>query len=125
MKYVVAFSGGLSSALAAIETVRKYGKQNVILLNHNISSEVEHQDIKRFKDDISNYLDIPITYANMPEWKTKTPLRVCKSIGAFKVDNGSALCTAKLKTEPFKKWLKENYPSSGIENPCKEIKVVY
>ena len=48
MKYIVCYSGGHSSALVAIEAVRKYGKEDVILLNHNISPEVEHKDIKRF-----------------------------------------------------------------------------
>ena len=46
MKYIVCYSGGHSSALVAIETVRKYGKENVILLNHNISAEVSITDIK-------------------------------------------------------------------------------
>lgn len=32
MKYIVCFSGGHSSAIAAIECVRKAGKENVILL---------------------------------------------------------------------------------------------
>lgn len=36
-KYIVCFSGGHSSAVAAIETVRKYGKEQVVLLNHDIS----------------------------------------------------------------------------------------
>lgn len=108
-KYIVCLSGGHSSALVAIEAVRKVGKENVILLNHDISPEVEDADIKRFKNDISNYLDIPITYANMEGWETKTPLRICKEIGAFKVGNGSALCTNRLKTVPFYKWLAENY----------------
>uniref|UniRef100_A0A6M3XJT0 Phosphoadenosine phosphosulfate n=1 Tax=viral metagenome TaxID=1070528 RepID=A0A6M3XJT0_9ZZZZ len=124
MLYIVCFSGGHSSALAAIETVRRYGKSNVILLNHDISPEVEHKDIKRFKDDVSNYLDIGITYANMEGWETKTPLRICKEISAFKVDNGTALCTNRLKTEPFKKWLKENIPAD-IENVRKDVKIIY
>lgn len=110
MKYVVCYSGGHSSALVAIETVRKYGKEDVILLNHNISPEVEHEDIKRFKEEVAKYLDIEITYANMEGWETKTPLRVCKELGGFKFGNSPTLCTTKLKTEPFNKWLKENFP---------------
>jgi len=31
MKYIVCFSGGHSSALVAVEAVRKAGKENVIL----------------------------------------------------------------------------------------------
>lgn len=109
-KYIVCLSGGHSSALVAIEAVRKVGKENVILLNHDISSEVEVQDIKRFKNDIADYLGIPITYANMDGWETKTPLKVCREIGAFKIGTGTALCTYNLKTKPFYEWLKKNYP---------------
>lgn len=114
-KYVVCFSGGHSSALVAIEAVRKYGKENVILLNHDISSQVEDKDIKRFKQEVANYLGIEITYANMNNFEEMTPLKVVKSLGAFKVGNGTALCTNRLKTEPFYKWLKENYP---VEPPA-------
>ena len=110
MKYIVCYSGGHSSALCAIECVRKVGKENVILLNHDISPEVEDKDIKRFKQEVANYLGLPITYANMEGWKTKTPLRVCRELGGFKFGNGPALCTTYLKTKPFYKWLKENYP---------------
>ena len=110
MKYIVCFSGGHSSALCAIETVRKYGKENTILLNHNISEEVEDKDIKRFKQEIADYLGIEITYANMEGWEHKTPLRVCRELGGFKFGNSPTLCTTKLKTEPFHKYLKENFP---------------
>lgn len=110
MKYLVCYSGGHSSALVAIEAVRKFGKENVILLNHDISEEVEHKDIKRFKNEVAAYLGIEITYANMEGWETKTPLRVCKELGGWKFGNSPILCTTKLKTEPFNKYLKENYP---------------
>ena len=110
VKYVVCYSGGHSSALVAVEAVRKYGKDNVILLNHNISPEVEDEDIKRFKNEVASYLGLEITYANMEGWYYKTPLKVCKELGGFKFGNSPVLCTTKLKTEPFHKWLKENYP---------------
>jgi len=109
-KYVVCYSGGHSSALVAIETVRKFGKENVILLNHDLSPEVEHEDIKRFKQEVADYLGIEITYANMDGWETSSPLKICRNIKAFKVGNGTALCTNRLKTGPFNKWLKDNYP---------------
>ena len=110
VKYVIWYSGGHSSALCAIECVKKYGKENVILLNHNISDEVEDKDIKRFKNEVAAYLMIDITYANMEGWEDKTPLRVCKELGGFKFGNGPVLCTYHLKTKPFHKWLKDNYP---------------
>ncbi|ARC83129.1 hypothetical protein U732_10 [Clostridium argentinense CDC 2741] len=109
-KYIVCFSGGHSSALVAIEAVRRYGRKNVILLNHNISPEVEELDIKRFKQEVADYLGLKITYANMEGWEHKTPLRVCRELGGFKFNNGPVLCTYKLKTEPFHEWLKDHYP---------------
>lgn len=110
MKYVVCFSGGHSSAIAAIETVRRYGKENVILLNHNLSPEVEDADIKRFKREIAEYLGLEITYANIDNWETMTPLKVCRELGGFKFGNSPILCTYNLKTKPFYKWLNDNYP---------------
>ena len=107
-KHLVCFSGGHSSALVAIEVVRKYGKENVVLLNHDISPEVEHEDIKRFKKEVAEYLGLEITYANMPGWETKTPLRVTKELKGFQFKPGQALCTYNLKTKPFYKWLEEN-----------------
>lgn len=125
MKNVVCFSGGHSSAIAAIETVRLYGKENVILLNHDISSEVEHADIKRFKQEISDYLDLPITYASMIDFEKITPLKLCRKIGAFQVQAGQALCTYNLKTKPFYDWLYVNYPATNIENIREDITIIY
>ncbi|MSA63218.1 hypothetical protein GT646_07465 [Clostridium butyricum] len=124
MKYIVCFSGGHSSALCAIECVRKAGKENVILLNHDISSEVEDKDIKRFKQEIADYLGIKITYANMEGWENKTPLRVCKELGGFKFGNGPVLCTYNLKTKPFHKWLDDNYPVEKGQ-VREDIRIVY
>lgn len=108
MKKIICFSGGHSSALAAIETARKYGTEGMVLLNHDISPHVEHEDIKRFKKEIADYLHLPITYANMPGWETTPPLDVAIANKAFKAFNNPAFCTSRLKTEPFHKWLKEN-----------------
>jgi hypothetical protein len=110
VKHIVCYSGGHSSALCAIEAVRKYGKENVILLNHNLSAKVEHEDIKRFKSEVAEYLGMEITYANMPGWETETPLSVCRKLGGFKFGNSPALCTYNLKTKPFHEWLNTNYP---------------
>lgn len=110
MKYLVCYSGGHSSALVAIEAVRKFGKENVILLNHDISPEVEHEDIKRFKNEVAEYLGLKITYANMEGWEELTPIRLSVKQGGWKFGNSPVLCTTKLKTEPFMKYLKENFP---------------
>ncbi|MBI9013814.1 MAG: hypothetical protein JEZ08_16390 [Clostridiales bacterium] len=103
-------SGGISSALTCIEMIRRYGKENSVIINHDITGRVEDQDIKRFKQEVADYLGMEITYVNMDGWEDKDPLDVCMEIGAFKVGNGSALCTSYMKTQPFQKWLKANYP---------------
>lgn len=126
MVHIVCFSGGHSSAVAAIETVRRYGKENVILLNHDLCPRSEHEDIKRFKREVADYLGIEITYANMPGYEEKDQFDVCMEEGAFKYGiQSSALCTRKLKTEPFIAWLTANYPAQGNGVVREDVAVVY
>ena len=65
-RHVVCFSGGHSSALVAIEVVRRYGAADVVLLNHDIHPRAEDRDVKRFKVDVAAHLGLPITYASHP-----------------------------------------------------------
>jgi len=109
VKHVVCYSGGHSSALVAVEVVRKYGKDDVILLNHDIHPSVETEDIKRFKNEVAEYLGIEITYANHLEWDKKDQFDVVIEAKAFKVGSGTALCTNRLKTAPFDKYLNDNF----------------
>lgn len=93
-KHLICFSGGHSSGLVALEVADKFGTENMILLNHDISKKTEHQDIKRFKKELADYLGLKITYAN------------------YKNDNiitkNQFVCTVKLKTKYFHEWLKNN-----------------
>ena len=109
-KHVICYSGGHSSALVAIEVTRKFGKENVILLNHDINPRFEDKDIKRFKEEIAKYLGLEITYANCNNETTpakiKNQFEVCIEKGSFvNPANRQILCTYVLKTEPFHKWL--------------------
>lgn len=116
MKHIVCFSGGHSSAIAAVEVVRKFGAEDTILLNHDLCPRTEDADIKRFKKQVSDYLGVPITYANMPGWYVKDQFDVCMEIKAFKAGaQSTAFCTNRLKTEPFHKWLSEHYPANPPE----------
>ena len=90
-KHIVCFSGGEGSALAAIEVYRRFGNDNLVLLNHNICGRVEDADIKRFKAEVAAYCGVPITYANHLAWDTKDQFDVVVEAGAFKVGNGTAL----------------------------------
>lgn len=111
-KHICCYSGGESSALVAIEVVRRYGKENVILLNHDIHFTVEDADIKRFKAEVADYLGLPITYANYKNAEFDQ-FDVSVEAKAFKVGDGTELCTNRLKTGPFMKWLKENVPDNN------------
>ena len=71
MKRIICFSGGDGSGITAIEVKRRYPNDEVILLNHDISLEVEESDIKRFKKEVADYLGLPIWYANYND-KTHT-----------------------------------------------------
>lgn len=118
-KHIVCFSGGHSSAIVAIEVVRKYGKENVVLLNHNIKGGkdgVEDDDIQRFKEEIADYLKLPITYANNIHWDKKDQFDVCIDAKAFKTENTPAICTSRLKTMPFMEYL---------EGKTKEDMIIY
>lgn len=109
VKHIVCYSGGHSSAVVALNVVARYGKDNVILLNHDLSSLVEHQDIKRFKDEVAAYLGLPITYANHPKWDTMDQFDVSVNTKSFKGATGMAICTSLLKTKPFNDYLKANF----------------
>ncbi|ATM86181.1 hypothetical protein [Yersinia frederiksenii] len=111
--HVVLYSGGHASAIVAIEVVRKYGAENVILLSHDINPDIEDTDIKRFRLEVAKYLGIEITHANHSKWETATPISVCLEAKAWKVGAGSVLCTNRLKTAPFDVWLKENDPDGN------------
>jgi len=104
--HIVCYSGGESSALVAVEVSRKYGNERLILLNHDIHANSEDADIKRFKEEVAAYVGVSITFANASGWETKDQFDVVVEAGAFKVGNGTALCTNRMKTEPFYEWLK-------------------
>lgn len=108
MKHIVCYSGGHSSALVAIEVARRHGTANLILLNHDISARVEDGDIKRFKAEVAAHIGVPVTQANMPGCEDLDQFDVSIKEQAFKVGKDKVICTARLKTEPFQKWLKAN-----------------
>jgi hypothetical protein len=91
-----------------VEAVRKYGKECVTLINHDISSQVEDEDIKRFKREAAEYIGLPLTYANAKDFQTLTPIKVALSLGCFQFQTGKAFCTKVLKTLPFMDYLKRN-----------------
>lgn len=117
--HIVCYSGGHSSAKVAMNVHSKMRKgDKLILLNHDINSNVEHWDIKRFKDEVASALGLTITYANYEGLELKDipdQFDVCIKIKGFKFGKGTELCTYQLKTKPFEKFLKENFPVTDGE----------
>jgi len=113
-RFLVCHSGGVSSAQCALTLAEKYDPSDIILLNHNIIGTRETKDTKRFKQEVADYLGLPITYANHPNWDEKTPVQVCVDAGAWKVGSGQILCTNRLKTAPFMDWLEQNDPNKEL-----------
>lgn len=118
MKHIVCFSKGHASSVVAVEVARRFGKENVILLNHDINPLYEEADIKRFGEEVAEYLGMEITYANYGNIKNPEDIPSQFDIAienmAFKVPGqNDGLCTTRLKTEPFQYWMWDNFPSGG------------
>ena len=110
MKHVICFSGGWSSAETAAKVVARYGKEDVILVNHECL--LEDDDNTRFENEVAAYLGLPITYVNFDDADTKDQFDVVIEKGSFinvASVNREALCTHVMKTEPFMRWLSENF----------------
>lgn len=107
MRHVVCYSGGHSSALVAVEVVRRFGKDNVVLINHNMHFSVEDPSIKLFRAEVAAKLGVDITQADYRN-ATLDQFDVCVDKQAFKVENGQEFCTYQLKTLPFMQWLDAN-----------------
>lgn len=123
MIHIVCFSGGESSALVAEAVVRKFGKEQVVLLNHDINPRLEDADVKRFKLEVSAALGVLITYANykgLPaeELPDQFDISLKNSTGGFgfkQPGTGNAFCTWDLKTKPFEAYLLANHaPGAAI-----------
>lgn len=112
--HVVCYSGGHSSALVAIEVQRKFGRDRLILLNHDIHHRVEDQDIKRFKREVASHIGVAVEHANHPKVEEWDQFDVCRDASAFNGGKSDqVICTSRLKTQPFKRWLKERFPAKN------------
>lgn len=62
LKHIVQFSGGAASAYVAYLVAQEHGKENTILLFNN--TKAEHPDADRFREQVSNFIGVPITEAS-------------------------------------------------------------
>ena len=112
IKRIICYSNGTNSASVALYITEKFGKENCILLNHGINTKYEPKDVTEFGKKIADYIGLPITYANHNGVndlsKIPSQFEVCEQAGTFvNPANRQILCTNRLKTTPFMKWLKD------------------
>ena len=101
IKHIVCYSGGHSSALVALNVAERFGNKDILLVNHDISPNVEHEDIKRFKQQVADYIGIPITFVNSKHLP-KDQFDVCIDAKAFKVGNGFTTGLILMKKQGYK-----------------------
>jgi 3'-phosphoadenosine 5'-phosphosulfate sulfotransferase (PAPS reductase)/FAD synthetase len=100
MKHIVGFSGGAASSVVADIVAKKY-PDTTILLFHDTKTEPKDND--RFRKDISNYINIPITNDS----DGRNIWQVFKDCGYL--GNGrNTMCSRILKQERSLKFLKAN-----------------
>lgn len=100
-RYVMSFSGGLCSWFAARRLVDWHGRKNVVLLFADTC--MEHNDLYRFTNDVSEDLGVPITRIS----KDMTPWDVFfkhRMMG----DNLVDMCSRELKRELLDDWRDTN-----------------
>lgn len=103
---VVWFSCGAASAVAAYETLKRYGKSNSIRVVNNPVAE-EHEDNRRFLHDVEKWLGIEIETATNPKY----PDASCQSVWErrrYMSGVSGAPCTLELKKRARQNWENEN-----------------
>lgn len=107
MKHIISLSGGVGSYFTLKRILEKENKEDVLPVF--CDTLAEDGDLYRFLDDIQKKFDIKIFRMT----QGKTPFELAYEDN-FLYNSRIANCSKKLKSRPFKKWLKENY----LPNQC-------
>lgn len=98
MKHIVSFSTGLSSALAALRVIERYGKDNTVLAF--MDTIFEDDDNYRFMIDFERRFDVEIVRLS----EGRNPYEVSR-VEHVIPNQRVAPCTMRLKIEPFRAYL--------------------
>lgn len=104
-KHIVSVSGGVGSYFTLKRVLEKNNKENVIAVF--MDTLAEDGDLYRFLDDIEKKLDIKIIRLCVG----KTPLELAFE-RKYLWNSRVAECSIRLKSKPFREWLKETYKPS-------------
>ncbi len=103
---VVWFSCGAASAVAAKETIDRYGDEyNIRIVNSPVKEEDE--DNRRFLNDVEEWLDAKVEIAINPKYKSCSAVDVWAK-RKFMSGNAGAPCTVELKKEARYLWEQNN-----------------
>jgi hypothetical protein len=100
MKHIGSFSTGLLSALMMERLINRYGRESVTGVF--MDTLFEDDDNYRFMRDVEKYLKIEIVKIT----QGRDPYQVSRAEHVIP-NSRVAPCTARLKIEPFRAWLKE------------------
>jgi hypothetical protein len=103
---VVWFSSGAASAVAAIKTIEKYGKNNNVRIVNNPIKE-EDADNQRFLRDVASYLGIEIESAVNSDYPDTSCVKVWEK-RRFMSGVYGAPCTLELKKNARREYEKHN-----------------
>lgn len=102
MKHIISISGGVGSYFTLKRVLEKEPKEDVIAVF--CDTLAEDGDLYRFLEDIEKRLDIRIVRL----CQGKTPFELAWEDN-FMYNSRIANCSKKLKSRPFKRWLKDRY----------------
>lgn len=102
MKHIISISGGIGSYFTLKRVIEKEGKTDVIAVF--CDTLAEDGDLYRFLDDIEKKTGIQIIRLCVG----KTPFELAWEEN-FLYNSRVANCSKKLKSKPFREWLRENY----------------
>ena len=102
MKHIISISGGVGSYFTLKRVLEKQNKEDVIAVF--CDTLAEDGDLYRFLEDIEKRLDIQIVRLCVG----KTPFELAWEDN-FLYNSRIANCSKKLKSRPFREWLKANY----------------
>lgn len=102
MKHIVFYSGGIGSWATAKRVVKKYGKENVILLFTD--TKIEDEDLYRFIDE--TVAEMGAEYVYLADGRD--PWEVFKDV-RYLGNSRLAQCSHLLKQKPANDWIKANF----------------
>lgn len=106
------FSCGAASAVAAMETIRRYGQTHIVRVVNNPVAE-EDADNLRFMRDVGDWLGVEIEAAVNSKYPNASAVEIWGA-RKFMAGNAGAVCTYELKKQARREWEAKNHPDFHV-----------